>query len=217
HALMPSKNLHRRAAITDAALKIFCDHYGAAISKVDLFYYIYGILHSEEYRSKFAANLTKELPRIPFAQSENDFWRFSLTGRKLAEIHVDYEIIPPEPTVTITIKPNAPTAPKILYRVTRMEPDKKDRSRIAYNDYITVENIPLAAYDYIVNGKSAIAWVMDFQGVWTHKPSQITNDANDYANETVGDPRYPLDLLLRVVSVSLQTLELVRGLPKLGL
>ena len=91
----------------------------------------------------------------------------------------------------------------------------KDRSRIVYNDCITISEIPLEAYEYVVNGKSAIEWVMDRQRVTTHKASGITNDPNKYAVETVGDPAYPLKLLLKVITVSLKTLEIVRGLPSL--
>lgn len=93
----------------------------------------------------------------------------------------------------------------------------KDKTSIHYNDFITIRDIPLAAYDYVVNGKSAIEWVMERQCVSTDKASGIVKDANDWAIETVGDPRYPLSLLLRVITVSLETLKIVRGLPALDL
>ena len=86
-----------------------------------------------------------------------------------------------------------------------------------YNARITVSGIPRHAYDYVVNGKPAIDWVMERQSVKTDKASGIVNDANDWATETVGSPRYPLDLLLRVVTVSLETMQIIKALPSLQL
>ncbi len=109
------------------------------------------------------------------------------------------------------------------YRVEKMkfgktDKDKdKDRTTIHYNDRITVSGIPLEAYDYVVNGKPAIEWVMERQAVKTDKDSGIVSDANDWAIETMGNPRYPLDLLLRVVTVSLETMGVVKALPKLDI
>ena len=94
---------------------------------------------------------------------------------------------------------------------------KDDKTKIVYNGKITVENIPEAAYDYIVNGKSAIEWVMERQAVTTDKKSGITNDANDWAADTMHNPRYPLELLLRVITVSLETQKIVYALPKLDI
>jgi len=94
---------------------------------------------------------------------------------------------------------------------------KEDRTTIIYNSNITVKGIPLEAWDYVVNGKPALAWVMERQVVKTDKASGIISDANRYAIETVGDPRYPLDLLLRMVTVSLETMKIVRAQPSLDL
>lgn len=93
----------------------------------------------------------------------------------------------------------------------------KDKTTIHYNTFFTVRDIPLAAYEYVVNGKPAIEWVMERQAVTTDKDSGIVKDANDWAIETVGDPRYPLSLLLRVITVSLETIKIVKGLPTLVL
>jgi predicted helicase len=107
------------------------------------------------------------------------------------------------------------------YRVEKMKFGKsgkeKDRTTIHYNDSIMVRGIPLEAYDYVVNGKPAIEWVMERQAVKTDKASGIVNDANDWATETMGNPRYPLELLLRVVTVSLETMKIVKALPPLDI
>jgi len=208
----------RRDAITAEGLQHFQSAYpGETITKEDIFYYVYGLLHSPDYRDRYADNLSKELPRIPCVKSAADFWAFSQAGRKLAELHINYDEVAPFPA---TIEGDAPGLPASAYRVEKMKHGKgagkeKDLSVIHYNGRITVSNIPLEAYDYVVNGKSAIAWVMERQAVKTDKDSGITNDANDWATETIGNPRYPLDLLLRVITVSLETNKVVRGLPPL--
>jgi predicted helicase len=107
------------------------------------------------------------------------------------------------------------------YRVEKMKFGKqgkeKDRSTIHYNALITVSGIPLEAYEYVVNGKSAIDWVMERQCIKTDKDSGITNDANAWAVETMNNPRYPLELLLRVITVSLETVKIVKNLPPLSI
>jgi predicted helicase len=203
----------RRDGITDAGLQHFREAYpGEKITKEDVFYYVYGMLHSTEYRERYADNLGKELPRIPRVKTPSDFWAFSKVGRKLAELHVGYERVDEYPA---TIEgPPKPT--KAQLRVENMKFGKgKDKTTILYNDFIMVRDIPLDAFEYVVNGKPAIEWVMERQAVTTDKASGIVKDANDWANETVGDARYPLSLLLRVITVSLETMKLVRALPPL--
>lgn len=205
----------RRDAITDAGLAHFRSAYaGEPITKEDLFYYVYGILHSPDYRERFADNLGKELPRIPRVRAAKDFWAFSKAGRKLGDLHVGYEQVAEFPA---TVEgPSHPTAAQC--RVEKMRFGKgKDRSVIHYNDLITVRDIPLDAYDYIVNGKPAIEWVMERQAITTDKDSGIVKDANAWAIETAGDPRYPLSLLLRVITVSLETSKIVAALPALDI
>lgn len=208
-----------RHGITDAGLAHFRAAYpGEAISKDDIFYYTYGLLHSEDYRRRFADNLTKELPRIPCVKKPADFRAFVQAGRALGDLHVGYETVEPYP---VTIKQGDLSLasiddPKKFFRVEKMAFGKgKDRSVIHYNANITLIDVPLAAYDYVVNGKPAIDWVMERQAVRQDKDSGIVNDANDYANETIGDPRYPFDLLRRVITVSLETMKIVRALPPL--
>lgn len=223
----PTKQYERKDAISDKALAHFADYYNQTISKENLFYYIYGLLHSIEYREKYADNLSKQLPRIPRVKSFDDFMAFSKAGRELADLHLNYE------TVDMYMGVNFDTALTNLslatpqqwaksslqdsdFYVEKMKFSKKDdKSKIVYNGKITLTNIPLEAYDYVVNGKSAIEWVMERQSVKTDKDSGITNNANDWAIETMHNARYPLELLLRVINVSLKTNAIVAGLPVL--
>lgn len=205
--------------ITDAGLAHFQAAYpDDKISKEDLFYYIYGLLHSEEYKTKYADNLTKELPRIPCVNKAADFWAFSKAGRALAELHINYEAIEPYP---VTMKCESTAMDGLVdadFYVTKMKFAKKgDKSMVIYNHKITLTDIPIAAYDYVVNGKPALEWVMERQGVSTHKDSGIINDANDWALDTIGNARYPLELFQRVITVSLETMKIVSALPRLDI
>jgi predicted helicase len=210
----PSGNQYtRRDAITDAGLKHFTDFYNnKSITKEDLFYYIYGLLHLEEYKTKYADNLTKALPRIPCVKTIADFRAFEQAGRKLADLHLNYENKELYPVI---FAKDISQLQVDDFRVIKMKfASKSDKSKIIYNGKITLENIPLEAYKYVVNGKSAIEWVMERQGVSTHKDSGVVNDANDWAIETMHNAKYPLELLLRVITVSLETMKIVNNLPK---
>ena len=198
----------RRDAISDYILHRTHEQYGQSVTKEDIFYYVYGFLHSPAYRETFANDLKKMLPRLPLVADAEDFWAFSRAGRALAELHLHYEQVPPCPSVRVT------GAEAGHFRVQKMRfPKKDEKSTIHYNSHITLHDIPLEAYDYVVNGKSAIEWIMERYQVTTHKESQITNDPNDWAEE-VGNPRYILDLLLSIIEVSLQTRAIVNGLPQ---
>jgi predicted helicase len=206
----------RHDGISDAGLAHFKSAYpGERITKEDIFYYVYGLLHSPDYRERYADNLGKELPRIPCVKGVEAFRAFSRAGRALAKLHLNYDKVP---LFDATIEGNGKLK-AADYRVGKMRFGKnkegKDRSIIEYNERITVRNIPLEAYDYVVNGKPAIEWVMERQGVRTDKGSGIVNDSNAYALETVKNARYPLELLLRVITVSLGTMRIVRSLPAL--
>ena len=147
-------------------------------------------------------------------RSAEDLRAFVTAGRQLGDLHVGYETVPEHPA---RIEGPARPTPSQL-RVEKMKFGKgKDKTVIHYNAFITVRDIPLDAYDYVVNGKSAIEWVMERQAVTTDPASGIVKDANAWATETMGDPRYPLSLLLRVITVSRETLRIVRGLPALVL
>ncbi|WP_375638252.1 DEAD/DEAH box helicase [Bartonella sp. AA16NXGY] len=214
--------LQRRDALTDEGLAYFKAAYpGEMITKDDLFYYVYGILHSEDYRARYAHNLSKQLPRIPTVKKVEDFWAFVTAGRKLGDLHMNYEEVEPYP---VTYKQGDPRTwvisdEKSFYRVEAMKFAGKrgaiDKSTVIYNAHITMQNIPLEAYEYVINGRPALEWVMERQVVKTDKASGIVNDANRYAVETVGNPAYPLELFQRVITVSLETMKIVRNLPKL--
>ncbi|WP_149026368.1 type ISP restriction/modification enzyme [Acetobacter aceti] len=217
------RNYIRHDAITDDGLNHFREAYpGEDITKKDLFYYVYGILHSEDYRTRYANNLRKELPRIPRVASAEDFWHFSRAGKELGNMHVDFDKCDMYPSELRFKYPEmAASNPEKFYRVEKMKfagkRQEPDKTMIIYNEYITISGIPLEAYNYILNGKTAIGWVMDGQRVKTDKASGIRNDPNDWAVETIGNPRYPLDLLLRVINISLETTRIVNSLPPLRL
>jgi predicted helicase len=197
----------RRDGITDFIHQRCRENYGPKVTKEDIFYYVYGLLHSPDYRTRFSADLKKMLPRLPLVEKPADFWAFSKAGRELAELHLNYEEQPPCPAVTV----EGAEAGKFLVDKMRF-PDKTDKSVIKVNNWITVSNIPLKAYEYVVNGRSAIEWIMDRYQVRTDKDSGIRNDPNDWAKEH-DKPRYILDLLLSIVTVSLETRRIVKGLP----
>lgn len=207
--------LRRRDAITDTGLSYFESAYPSEqLSKQDLFYYVYGILHSPDYRERFADNLSKELPRIPAVKKVADFWAFSKAGRALADLHLNYETVELYPLI-IESKDSLTDAD---YRVEKMRFSKKgDKTTVIYNHRITLKGIPEAAWDYVVNGKAALGWVMERQAVRTDKASGIVNDANDWAVETMGNPKYPLELFQRVITVSLSTQKIVKSLPVLDI
>lgn len=209
----------RRDAMTDDGLVHFQQAYpGEAISKEDIFYYIYGLLHSEDYRARYADNLMKELPRIPCVKTAAAFRHFADAGRKLAELHLHYEKAALHPLqisgVDLLSRPEDYRVEKMRYSKNGKE---KDLTTIIYNERITITGIPLEAYDYIVNGKPALDWVVERQAVTTDKASGIVNDANNWAVETMRNPKYPLELIQRIVTVSLETMKIVRALPELDI
>ena len=197
-------------AITDAGLEHFQTHYGDdKIGKEDLFYYVYGILHSPVYRERYAADLKKILPRVPLAP---DFWAFSKAGRELAHWHLDYEQVEPWP-VEEERKPQGDMDDFTYYHVEKMRfPKKGERGTIIYNGNITFKGIPLDAYDYVVNGKSALDWLMERYAITIDKDSGIRNDPNDWCREH-NDPTYIYNLVKRIIRVSLETNRIVAGLP----
>lgn len=207
----------REIALTDEILDLFRDSYESTIEKEDIFYYVYGILHSPEYKRRFANDLKKMLPRIPLTKETADFWRFSKAGRELAEWHLNYETIDPYP-VTENGLPLLMDEDKdfLVTKMTFGRKDKQvDKTTIIYNSKITLSNIPLEAYDYVVNGKPAIEWIMERYQVTVDKDSGIRNDPNDWSREH-NQPRYILDLLKRIIRVSLETNKIVASLPVLN-
>lgn len=209
----------RRDGISDWILKEVRSRYHTSkITKEMIFYYVYGLLHSPIYRERFAADLKKSLPRIPIVEDVNDFMDFYQYGKKLADLHLNYESVAPYPGVVVKgdRKVTGDDSDYDYFRVwDKMRfKSKTDKSTIIYNGNIVIENIPEKAYEYVVNGKSAIEWIVERYCVSQDKKSLIKNDANDWSREH-SQPRYILDLLLSVINVSVQTVDIVNALPKL--
>lgn len=203
------KEYIRHDGVTDFALKQARELYGPKVTKEDIFYYVYGFLHLPSYREEFAADLKKSLPRILFVEEPKQFWQIEKAGRQLADVHLNYENQPaPDGVVVEGAESGNFTVKKLKFK------SKKDKSILIYNDDIRITHIPLAVYDYVVNGRSPVEWIMDRYQVKTDKASGITNDPNDWAIEH-GKPRYILDLLLSVMTVSLKTQEIVNSLPEI--
>ena len=219
------KGYERIDALRPEAVQYFKAAYqeeAAAIDADAVFYYIYGILHSPDYRSTYANNLQKELPRIPRVASYADFCAFCEAGRALAKLHVDYEKVAPYAGCTFDYAKGV-TSTNMDYTVKQLKYGKikgktgnaaKDKSVIIYNACLSIRDIPLEAQEYVVNKKSALDWVVERCGVSVDKASRIVNDYNDYAAE-VGNERYILDLILRVITVSVETMKIVKSLPAL--
>lgn len=182
------------------------------ISKEDIFYYVYGILHSPEYRKRFENNLSKELPRIPLAK---DFNAFMKAGRELAQLHLDYEHVEPYPVFEVGDSVNPGRTEKMRYPNKIKDPESgkkiKDPTVLQVAERLTFQEIPTRAYQYVVNGKSALDWIIDRYQVRVDKKTGIVNDPNLYSD----DPRYIVDLVRKVITVSLRTLDIVEALPPL--
>lgn len=186
----------------------FADKLGLNLD--DTFAYVYGLLNSKEYQEKYANDLKKDLARIPIVKNREKYVEI---GYKLMDLHLNYEEVPVYDGAEITpfVNPS--------YKVTKMRFVKKrddngklvnDLSAIIFNSDITISNIPEKAYEYIVNGRSAIEWIIDQYQVKTDKKSGITDDPNDYSD----DEKYIFNLLLRIINVSVQTVDLINSLPK---
>ena len=191
---------NRAENITDWALEEIQKHYQSnKISKWDIFYYVYAILHHPRYRERYAANLRRELPRIPYTP---DFHRFAMAGKRLVELHVNYE----QQEEYWWHRIENPKVP-LSYRVERMKLSKDKRS-IIYNEFLTIDGIPPEVFEYHLGNRSALEWVIDQYQVSTDKRSGITNDPN-----RLDDPEYILRLIGQVITVSLETVKIVKALP----
>ena len=194
---------NRQENITDWVLTEFRTHYGDdTISKWDIFHYNYALLHHPEYREKYQANLKRDLPHIPFAE---DFWGFANAGTALADLHLNYESVPKYDELKYIETPGMP----IDWRVEKMKLSK-DKTQLKYNDFLMLDGIPAEAFGYRLGTRSALEWVVDQYRVKVDKRSGIRNDPN-----RADQPQYIVDLIGRVISVSLRTVEIVDGLPAL--
>ena len=210
----------REDAIKPEAVAHFRAAYAGHEAEIDVdsvFYYIYGILHSKDYRETYANNLQKELPRIPRVATFEDFKAFENAGRALGSLHVNYEQVEPYAGCTVSgLEAGDLRVTKLKYgKIAGKKGNAAlDKTKIVYNDQITISDIPLEVQDYVVNKKSALDWVAERCGVSVDKASQIVNDFNNMAEE-MGDPQYILHLILRVITVSLETNKIVASLPAL--
>ena len=179
------------------------------LSVDDVFPYVYAVLNSKEYRDKYQNDLTKDLARIPIVKHKEKYVEI---GQKLMDLHLNYESVPAYEGVTIEGDQSYYKVKKMKFAKFRNKDGKleKDKSIIIFNDSITIKNIPEKAYNYIINGRSAIEWIMDQYQVKTDKKSGITDDPNEYSD----DPKYIFDLLLSIINVSVQTVDLINQLPK---
>ena len=217
----------RRHNVTDYALAQY-RRLDQKIDKDAIFFYVYGVLHSPTYRRTFANDLMRVLPRIPEPRTADDFWAFSDAGRALVELHTEYEHLPPWPDLKVTYSPAFDGDAADAFRVEKMrypkvsnpdEPDGKkidNKTTIIYSPQITIAGIPKRAHDYRLGARSAIDWIVETYRIRKDAASGIVNDPNDRAAEQ-DDPSYILDLVGRVVTVSMRTLDIVDSLPDLHL
>ncbi|WP_232207412.1 type ISP restriction/modification enzyme [Actinomyces sp. HPA0247] len=205
--------------VTDATLASYREHYGdAGITKEDIFFYVYALLHHPEYRERYEDDLKKMLPHIPRAAG---FHTYASVGRELADLHVNYERVEPYPSVQEEASLHAPADPWERYRIgerkmrfPKLGRRDKDFTRLEYNDYVTLTGIPAEAQGYSISGRSPLEWIIDRYHVKTDKASGIVNDPNDFLREQ-GRPDAVVDLIKRLVTVSMRTQELLETLPKL--
>jgi predicted helicase len=194
-------------AVSDWALNLFRKKYDSKISKEDIFYYVYGVLSAPEFVSRYRNELRKEAARVPMLDA---FFEYSKYGRKLASLQLNYENLSND-FIKVNLSQDVPDAKK-LYHVEKMRFGKDgDKTKILFNKYITLSEIPPNLYSHIVNGKSPIEWIMDRYIVKEDSDSGIINDPNEYSD----DPKYVLNLLLSVMTMSHEILKLQSSLPKL--
>jgi predicted helicase len=218
-AASPDAGAQRIDNVTDEALTDYQAVYGPAVSKDDIFYYVYGLLHSPEYRERFAADLKKMLPRIPQVSGTECFNTFADAGRQLAALHIGYDDIEPFPLTEHQTGLGLDSDEYTRYAVTKMKYGGKagswDKTRIIYNRHVTLEGVPAEAHEYMLGSRSALDWVLERYQVKADKASGIVNDPNDWSREHQ-QPRYIIDLIGRIVTVSLETNRIIEDLPGLG-
>ena len=195
----------RHDGVTDFIFGQARQMYGGSVTKEDIFFYVYGFLHLPSYREKFSTELKKSLPRIFLVDDTRKFWKLVKAGRDLADIHLHYENFDAPPEIEVEISSED-------YRVKKLRFAKDDRTTLIYNDFITIKNIPPRSFEYVINGRSPLEWIIDRYQVKVDSASGIENNPNDWCLEH-DNPRYILDLILSCITVSLKTLDIVDGLP----
>jgi predicted helicase len=197
--------------VTDGILALYRDAIGDQVTKDDIFYSVYAQLHDPAFREKYAADLKKMLPHIPTPQTRERFEQLAGAGRQLAELHVGYETVEPYP-LEVQLKPATDPDARETWRVQKMKwRSKADHSAIVYNPKVTIAGIPEEAERYMLGSRSALAWLIDRYQVKTDKASGIVNDPNDWCDEH-DDPTYIVDLIKRVTTVAVETMQIVDGL-----
>ncbi len=197
--------------ITDEIVALYRKTAGDHVTKDDIFYYVYGVLHDPDYRTRYAADLKKMLPHIPTPTTAERFARVADIGRQLANLHVNYDAVEPFP-LDIQLNPGSDPSNRKTWRVDKMKwTSKTDRSAIVYNGAVTIAGIPDSAHDYMLGSRSALDWIIDRYQVKTDKASGIVNDPNDWCDEH-DDTTYIVDLIKKVTTVSVRTVALVAQL-----
>ena len=199
----------KKDGISDYIYNLAKEKYSTKITREDIFYYVYGFLHNEDYKKEFEADLKKLIPRLPLVDNYNTFKIYSDIGKELADLHLNYENIEKDSNIIVEGEESN------NFKVEKMSfSNKNKKDVIIFNSDIKITNIPLEAYDYQVNGKSAIEWIVERYAVTVNKDSGIENNPNLWCEENE-NPRYILDLLLSVISLSLKTNELIKKLPRI--
>ena len=200
---------NKKDGISDYIFNLAKEKYSTKITREDIFYYIYGFLHNEDYKKEFEADLKKLIPRLPLVDNYDTFKIYSDIGRELANLHLNYENIERDSNIIVEGEESN------NFKVEKIRFENKDKKDIIiFNSDIKIKNIPLEAYDYQVNGKSAIEWIVERYVVSVNKDSGIENNPNLWAEENK-NPKYILDLLLSIISLSLKTNALIKKLPKI--
>ncbi|KIU03346.1 type ISP restriction/modification enzyme [Frigoribacterium sp. MEB024] len=202
----------RHDNITASALRRYRQVYGADVTADDVFFAVYGLLHSEDYRRDFAADLKKMLPRIPELKDVADFHAFTAAGRDLSKLHLGYESAELFPVGLSRPVPADLSIDKMRYGG---KPGNLDRTSIRVTSTLTITGIPEEAHEYRLGSRSALDWILERYQVKTDKASGIVNDPNDWGTEH-DDPNYILELVQRMITVSLETMRIVKNLPALN-
>jgi predicted helicase len=195
--------------ITEVALSRYQQLYGQAVTADDVFFAVYGLLHSEPYRTEFAADLKKMLPRIPELADPADFFAFATAGRALSDVHLGYEQASLFPVQLSGPIPADLRVEKMRYGG---KPGNLDRTTIRVTKTLTITGIPEEAHEYRLGSRSALDWILERYQVKTDKASGIVNDPNDWGVEH-DDPTYIVRLIQRIVTVSIETVKIVQALP----